>query len=116
MARKFDDIQVGDQLELTAARHAMIHGREEESLNPDRVARVAIVTHIWHDPVEDKEYVGLAYIRRDGSCGKPTEKRTITGLARTGWRKAQLDWVARLRGMGEATNVVGLWCRSQKQT
>ena len=52
------------------------------------------MTHIWFDPVDAKEYVGLAYIRRDGSYGKPTEKRTLTGLARTGWRKAQKDWIA----------------------
>ena len=101
MPRKFDDIEIGDQLELPAHRGALIFGGDETK-DPNRPIRIAIVTHIWHDPVEDKEFVGLAYLRDDGSYGKPTEKRTITGLARTGWRRAECDWIVRMKSMKEA--------------
>ncbi|MGI9490462.1 MAG: hypothetical protein ACR2RF_32135 [Geminicoccaceae bacterium] len=113
MTRKFDDIQLGDQLELPAHRGAMIYGGDETK-DPDRPIRVAIVTHIWHDPVEAKDYVALAYIRADGSFGKPVEKRTITGLARCGWRKASMDWIARTKAGNESGNVVNLWSREKK--
>ena len=109
MAKKFDQVEIGDQLELPAHRGAIIYGGSDDR-DPDRVVRVAIVTHIWHDPVEDKEYVGLAYLRRNGSYGKPTEKRTITGLARSGWRPASQDWVARLGAAG-SEKVVNIWGR-----
>ena len=83
MSKKFENVGVGDQLELPVSRGAMIYGAGPD-YDPDATYRVAIVTHIWFDPVEAKEYVGLAYLRNDGRYGKPTEKRTITGLARTG--------------------------------
>lgn len=60
--------------------------------------RVAIVTHRWRDPVEDKEFVGLSFLRRDGSHDpRPSVKHTIRGLALQGWRSASRDWVAWLR-------------------
>lgn len=105
MSRKFDDIEIGAQLELPAHRATLIVG-PSDGRDPDRVVRVAIVTHIWHDPVDDKEYVGLAYLRNDGSYGKPTEKRTITGLARCGWRYAARDWVAFAQARHDAGGTV----------
>ena len=112
MTKKFDDIQIGDQLELPAHRGAIIYGGDE-TRDPNRVVRVAIVTHIWFDPVDAKDYVGLAYLTRDGSYGKPTEKRTITGLARSGWRKAAIDWIAKVVAEASGENVVSLWGRQQ---
>ena len=109
MGARFDNLEIGDQLELPAHRGAVIWGREDGK-DPDRTVRVAIVTHIWHDPVEDKTFAGLAYLRSDGSYGKPVEKRTFRGLAMTGWRKASQDWIARLKAP-EAQNVVNLWGR-----
>ena len=93
MAKMFENINVGDQLELSVSRGCVVYGAGAD-YDPDAVYRVAIVTHIWFDPVEAKEYVGIAYLRNDGSYGKPTEKRTLTGLARTGWRLAGKDWLA----------------------
>ncbi len=109
MAKKFDDIAVDDQLEMTACRGSVIYGTGKD-INPDAVVRVAIVTHIWFDPVEAKEYVALAYLRRNGSYGKPIEKRTKTGLARTGWQHAGKNWIAHLEAI-EASGglVVGLF-------
>jgi hypothetical protein len=116
MPRRFDDIEVDDQLEMPASRGAMIYGGDPDR-DPDRVVRVAIVTHIWHDPVEGKEYVALAYLRGDGSYGKPTEKRTITGLAQTGWRRAKIDWIARLQQAAtEDGNVVNIFGRRPSKT
>lgn len=90
--KKFEEIRVGDQLELTAARGAIIYGAGKD-FDPNRIIQAAIVTHVWYDPVENKDYVALATIKHDGSYGRPTEKRTITGLARTGWQYASKDWV-----------------------
>ena len=83
MTRKFEDIQMGDQLELPAHRNTIIWG-SRDTRDPNRTVSVAIVTHIWFDPVDNKEYVGLAYLKEGGHYGKPVEKRTITGLARCG--------------------------------
>jgi len=105
MAKTFDDIKVDDQLEMPASRGGVIYGAGD-GYDPDRVIRVAIVTHIWFDPVDAKEYVGLAYLRRDGTYGKPTEKRTITGIARTGWRPAQRDWIAHIEALNKADETV----------
>ena len=97
--KRFSDIKIGDQLELPASAFPyVILG----NLDPDMPYRVGIVTHIWEDPVEGKTFVGVAYIRRDGSYGNPTVKRTITGLARAGWRRAQFDWIERAKAMGSA--------------
>ena len=99
MPRRFDHVEIGMQLEMPAHRGAVIYADTPDTRDPERPIRVAIVTHIWHDPVEDKEFVGIAYLRNNGSYGKPTEKRTITGLARSGWREAKKDWVAMLQAM-----------------
>ena len=97
--KRFADIAVGDQLELPAGASPLgVWGDRD----PDMPYRVGIVTHIWDDPVEGKTFVGIALIRRDGTYGEPTEKRTITGLARAGWRRAQLDWIARAEAMAQA--------------
>lgn len=112
VSKKFDAIEIGDQLEMPANRGSVVYG-SIDTRDPERPIRVAIVTHIWHDPVDDKEYVGLAYIRRGGSYGRPTEKRTITGLARCGWRKAEIDWLARIEAEEGTDNVVSLWKRHQ---
>ena len=97
----FENISVDDQLELSVSRGSVIYGARPD-YDPDAVCRVALVTHIWFDPVEAKEYVGIAYLRNDGSYGKPTEKRTLTGLARTGWRPAGKDWIAFLAARHQA--------------
>ncbi len=110
MAARFENIEIGDQLELPASRGTVLWGGDP-NLDPDRPVRVAIVTHIWHDPVEDKEFVGIAYLRAGGIYGKPTEKRTIRGLANCGWRKAKIDWVSKLKSQGESSNVTSLFGR-----
>ena len=115
MAKKFDDIQVGDQLELTRGNSgSYLIATGTHNRDPNTVARVAIVTHIWFDPVDNKEYAGIAYLKRDGSHGKPTEKRTLTGLARCGWRKAQRDWIEHLQQNHARRDdkVISLWGRS----
>jgi hypothetical protein len=96
MAKMFEDIQIGDQLELLLGRCSVIYGAGKD-YDPNKVVGVVIVTDIWYDPVDAKEYVGLAKLRGDGSYGKPTEKRTLTGLARTGYRKARQDWIEHIR-------------------
>lgn len=101
MAKKFQDIRVGNQLELP---RGSVRYAASGSHDPNTVYRVAIVTDIWFDPVDAKRYVGLAYVRRDDSYGKPTEKRTLTGLARTGWRKAQKDWISFCAAVHDPTN------------
>lgn len=98
MAKRFEEIEVGDQLEMTAGHGCRIYGADKE-FNPDMVVQVSIVTHIWFDPVDNKEYVALASLKRDGSYGKPTEKRTLTGLARTGWKKARKDYIAEMEAI-----------------
>ena len=100
--KRFSDIKIGDQLELPASGFPNIFLGNRD---PDMPYRVGIVTHIWEDPVEGKTFVGVAYICRDGSYGRPIEKRTITGLACAGWRRAQFDWVERAKAM-ESANVL----------
>lgn len=100
MAKKFENIQVGNQLELRLSNASIyeIH----KNLDPNKLLSVAVVTHIWFDPIDNKEYVALAYLRKDGSYGKPVEKRTITGLARCGWEYASKDWVAHFQTIDQA--------------
>lgn len=110
MAKLFDNLAVDDQLEMPASRACYTY--LDDTRDPDRVVRVAVVTHIWFDPVDNKEYVALAYLKRDGSHGRPKEKRTITGLARCGWRKASQDWIAYLENLkGTESNVVSIFDR-----
>ena len=110
MARKFEDIAIDDQLEMPASRGSIIYGAGED-FDPDAVVAVAIVTHIWFDPVEAKEYIGLARLRGNGTYGKPTEKRTITGLAMCGWRKAKIDWIERVKAINASGAVVSIFGR-----
>ena len=49
MAKNFDDIQIGQQLKLTNS-HCTIWYPDRSKSDPNAVRRVAIVTHIWHDP------------------------------------------------------------------
>lgn len=114
MARKFENIVIGDQLELTADKgfknYLIIHQGQGEDLDPNRVVRAAIVTHIWFDPVDKKEYIGLAYFSKGGDYGQPTEKRTITGIARCGWRPAERDWIEYLQARENGgDNVVSIF-------
>ncbi|HRP26363.1 hypothetical protein [Thauera sp.] len=92
MSGRFEDIQPGDQLEMPAHRGARIWGGRDER-DPDRVIQIGIVTDRWYDPVDAKEYVGVAILRRGGEYGKPTHKHTIRGLATNGWRPASRDWI-----------------------
>lgn len=105
MTARFDNIAVGDQLELPARR--MGYMLSDPTRDPERVARVAVVTHRWHDPVERKDYVALAYIMKGGAITEPKEKRTIRGLAQAGWRPACQDWIAWAQAC-EAPEVVPL--------
>ncbi|MBL4800736.1 MAG: hypothetical protein JKY45_02510 [Emcibacter sp.] len=109
MARQFENIRVGWQLEMPASHGAIIHTLDKD-FDPDRVAEVAIVTHIFHDPVEAKDYICLAAIQGDGTYGKPRDKRTVTGLARCGWRKAERDWIEFATQISdEKSNVIGIF-------
>ena len=88
MSAKFEDIQPGDQLEMPARRRSAVSRGD-----PERVVEVGIVTDRWFDPVDQKEYVGIALLRRGGGYGPPTRKHTIKGLASNGWKHASRDWI-----------------------
>mgnify|MGYP000459930451 CR=1 FL=1 len=103
MARRFEDVEQGDQLELPAHRGSAIYGAGRDR-DPNRVVRVSIVTDIWFDPVEEKEFIALAHLRSNGEYGKPTEKRTIRGLAQCGYRAASRDWVKFLKDRAAASD------------
>ena len=104
MGGKFEDIQPGDQLEMPAHRGAMVWGAKDER-DPNRIVQVAVVTDRWHDPVEGKDYVGIAMLRRGGVFGKPTMKHTPRGLASNGWKPATRDWIAWAKEMDEGITV-----------
>lgn len=93
MTALFENIQPGDQVEMPA-RKIPAWFRADDTRDPDRPARVAVVTHRWHDPVECRDYVALAMILKGGKITEPKEKRTIRGLAQAGWRPASQDWLA----------------------
>lgn len=104
---RFQGVQPGDVLELPAKRalpEPLARGRD-----PDMPAQIAVVTHRWWDPVDRREYVGLAWMRIDGGHGEPTMKHTIRGLAHVGWRYAQADYraLARAIGAGEVEFIRG---------
>lgn len=106
MSKTFQDIKVGDQLELPHGRSfwAAYERQQGKSTDPDRPVAVMVVTHRWFDPYERKEYVALASMRSDGTwdADKPMEKWTITGLARNGYRYATRDWRAFVQECREA--------------
>jgi hypothetical protein len=104
VASKFEDVQPGDQLEMPAHRGAKIWGGRDER-DPDRVVQIGVVTDRWFDPVDQKEYVGVAILRRGGVYGHPTRKHTIRGLASNGWRPASRDWIAWAKERDEAVEV-----------
>ena len=104
MAGKFDDIHPGDQLELPAHRGAMIWGGTDDR-DPDRVIQIAVVTDRWHDPVDGKDYVGIAILKRGGIYGKPTRKHTPRGLASNGWKPASRDWIAWAKDRDDAVEI-----------
>jgi hypothetical protein len=106
VSAKFENIQPGDQVEMPAHRAASWL-MQPDTRNPNRVAKVAVVTHRWHDPVEKKDYVALAMILKGGAITEPKEKRTIRGLAQAGWRPASQDWMAYAKAL-EAGQVVQL--------
>ena len=103
MTGLFDDIQPGDQLEMPAHRGARIWGVKDDR-DPNRVVQVAVVTDRWHDPVEQKDYIGIAVLRRGGEYGRPTMKHTPRGLASNGWRPATRDWIAWAKDAAEGEN------------
>lgn len=98
MAALFENVQPGDQLEMPARKISWIN-HDRDTRNPERVARVAVVTHRWFDPVERKDYVAIAPILKSGAIGEPREKRTIRGLAQAGWRPASQDWIFRAQAV-----------------
>jgi hypothetical protein len=104
--KRFASIKVGDQLELPVRKDYL--GRRSNR-DPDGVSRVKIVTHRWYDPVDQREYVGLAGLKIDGSYDEPNEKRTITGLARAGYRPASQDWIAYAKQLHQGEKVVSIF-------
>ena len=108
MAQRFKGIKVGDQLEKPASRGFWwsINGSDTD---PNKIVSVAVVTHIWFDPVEGKEYIAFARLKADGTHGKPEEKRTARGLATCGWFKAKQDWIEKLSTIKESYNVLPMF-------
>ena len=106
----FANAKPGDQVQLSAASPHARGGlfRDGDTRDPSRPVRAAVITHRWHDTVDDKEYLGLAIIPRGGEVGKPTIKHTIRGLASAGWRPATTDWIAYAKAI-EAGEVVSIW-------
>ena len=105
MTALFADIQPGDQVEMPARK--LLWRGDNDTRNPERPVRVAVVTHRWHDPVERKDYVALAMILKNGEITEPKEKRAIRGLAQAGWRPASQDWIVWARAV-DAGEVVHL--------
>lgn len=104
--RRFESIKPGDQVEMPARKIPAWY-RDDDTRDPERTARVAVVTHRWHDPVEGKDYVALAMIIKGGAITGPKEKRTIVGLAQAGWRPASQDWIAYAKAL-DAGEIVQL--------
>lgn len=94
MGNRFDDIKVGNQLEMPASRRRWLGGEKDDRRDPNRPADAAVVTHRWHDPYEGKDYVCLCRPLRGGSLSAPFAKHTIKGLAQAGWMLARRDWLA----------------------
>lgn len=114
MAKRFENLQIEDQLVLPASRGAVIYGAKED-FDPNRIIKVAIVTHCWFDPVEEKEYFAIAHLRNDGTYGKPKEKRTMRGLAQCGWKKSDEDWIAKIKNIqANKDTVVPIFGRRSK--
>lgn len=103
MPQKFEDVQVGDQLEMPRSRGAKVWGAPD-GYDPNQIVQVGIVTDRWYDPVDAKEYVGVSILRKGGEYGKPTRKHTIRGLASNGWQPATKDWIAWATEMDAAVN------------
>jgi hypothetical protein len=110
---RFADATTGDQVELRAKGRSASWLTGGDTRDPERPVRVAIITHRWHDPVEDREYVALAPILRGGAVGKPTLKHTIRGLAQAGWYPARRDWLAYARALDDG-HVVSIVSRAAK--
>lgn len=104
MAPKFEDVQPGDQLEMPARRVARSWGWRDDR-DPDRVVLIGIVTDRWFDPVDQKDYVGVAILRRGGVYGPPTRKHSLRGLASNGWHPASRDWIAWAKELDSAVEV-----------
>lgn len=125
MAKKFENIKVGDQLVIPASRYerwntetrfdsdtkeyVKISDLGSPKKNPDRPMEAGIVVHRWHDPHEGKDFVSIARIMRDGSTGDLKEKRTITGVAQSGWEYSKIDWVAKQKALADGPNVVSIF-------
>lgn len=107
MSARFADIQPGDQVEMRAKSRPSWLGLDDGGRDPERPVRAAVVTHRWTDPVERKEYVGLAILKRGGEVGEPTIKHTVRGLAQAGWYPARRDWLEYARAL-DAGEVVAL--------
>lgn len=110
MAKRFECLEVGDQLELPVGKELYVN----DKLDPDMTCGVAVVTHIWTDPVERKEFVAYALLNADGTFDQPKAKYTRTGLARRGWRKAKLDWIARFKNISNSESVVSISRRGNR--
>lgn len=105
---KFENIAVGCQLEMPYRKHLNYFGMDKD-IDPKIIVYAVVVTHIFYDPVDDKKYICTANIRKDGTYGKPNEKRTTRGLAVRGWEKAGKDWIVFFKTIKDETNnVIGI--------
>lgn len=107
MSGRFSQINVGDQVEMPRKRHLM-HSMISPTLDPNQPVAAAVVTHIWHDPVEDKEFIALAPVLSNGTVGRPRQKHTRRGLAQAGWFPARQDWLAFAQALADGGGVVPL--------
>ena len=105
MAKKFQDIEVGDQLVLPWHR-CHLYQHYPNKYNPDAVYEFVVVVHRWHDPHERKDYVSLSRLRVDGTWDphNPHRKYTLTGLAQAGYDWAQADHASIAKAVFDADN------------
>lgn len=111
MAKAFENVKVGDQLEMPYGRSYWAR-TEQGTLNnvdPKAVAEVWIVTARWYDPFDEKDYVCIERMSKAGQPVRHTKrKHTITGLAQQGYYFASKDWVAHTQAVenGKSTGTV----------
>lgn len=107
MGKAFENVKVGDQLEMPYGKSYWAR-TEQGTLNtvdPKSVAEVWIVTARWYDPFDEKDYVCIERMKKDGEPLRHTKrKHTITGLAQQGYYFASKDWQAHTRAVEAGKN------------
>lgn len=105
MAKAFQDIKVGDQLIMPFGRSywARTSSGGLSEIDPRKPVMVVVVTHRWYDPHDDKEYVGISTVKKDGSFReRPDYKHTLTGLAQQGYYLADKDYIGHAKAIETA--------------